>query len=250
VAPDHLPRHAAERLGVDRRQFLGVAADALGALFLAACDSQGPRKARALLTFAERKNEGLERLLLRHTVMDHAARGAKAAGASFPSYFISATAPVWDTAARGPWTLEVAGLVRRPLRLTLDDLMRLPRVTHRVDHFCVEGWTAVAERAGVRVSELARLVGAAPEARYVDFRSFDEDYHESWDIESATHPQTIVAYAQDGRLLSPAYGAPARLHSPVKLGYKNTKYLTRVVFMPERNGGYWSDAGYEWYAGT
>jgi DMSO/TMAO reductase YedYZ molybdopterin-dependent catalytic subunit len=26
--------------------------------------------------------------------------------------------------------------------------------------------------------------------------------------------------------------------------------LTKVVFMPERNGGYWSDKGYEWYGGT
>jgi DMSO/TMAO reductase YedYZ molybdopterin-dependent catalytic subunit len=33
-------------------------------------------------------------------------------------------------------------------------------------------------------------------------------------------------------------------------GYKNTKCLTRVVFMPQRNGGYWSDKGYEWYGGT
>jgi len=33
-------------------------------------------------------------------------------------------------------------------------------------------------------------------------------------------------------------------------GYKNTKYLTKVVFMPQRNGGYWSDKGYEWYGGT
>lgn len=33
-------------------------------------------------------------------------------------------------------------------------------------------------------------------------------------------------------------------------GYKNTKYLTKVVFMPHRNGGYWSDKGYEWYGGT
>ena len=32
--------------------------------------------------------------------------------------------------------------------------------------------------------------------------------------------------------------------------YKNTKYLTKVVFMPHRNGGYWSDKGYEWYGGT
>lgn len=40
------------------------------------------------------------------------------------------------------------------------------------------------------------------------------------------------------------------MHSPVKLGYKSTKYLTRVVFLPNRTGGYWSDKGYEWYAGT
>jgi DMSO/TMAO reductase YedYZ molybdopterin-dependent catalytic subunit len=250
VIPEHPRGHLAERLGLDRRRFLEAAAGSLGALLLAACNSKGPRKAHALLTLAERKNEGLERLLLRHTVMDHAPRGAKLAGNRFPSYFISATVPVWDTSARGPWALEVSGLVRRPLRLTLDDLMGLPRVTQRVDHFCVEGWTAVAKRTGVRVSELARLVGAAPNAQYVDFQSFDQDYHESWDLESATHPQTIIAYAQDGRLLTPAYGAPARLHSPVKLGYKNTKYLTRVVFMPQRNGGFWSDAGYEWYAGT
>jgi DMSO/TMAO reductase YedYZ molybdopterin-dependent catalytic subunit len=40
------------------------------------------------------------------------------------------------------------------------------------------------------------------------------------------------------------------VHSPVKLGYKNPKYLTRVVFMPARNGGYWSDQGYEWMGAT
>jgi DMSO/TMAO reductase YedYZ molybdopterin-dependent catalytic subunit len=245
-----LPGHAAERLGLDRRRFLAAAGGSLGALFLAACDSHGPAQARALLAFAERKNEVLERRLLRHTVMDHAPASARTTGNRFASYFISNTVPVWDSTARGPWALEVSGLVRRPLRLTLADLVRLPRVTQRVDHFCVEGWTAVAERAGVRVSELARLAGAAPEARYVDFQSFDDDYHESWDIESATHPQTLVAYAQDGRYLSPGTGAPARLHSPVKLGYKNTKYLTRVVFLPQRNGGYWSDQGYEWYGGT
>ena len=47
-----------------------------------------------------------------------------------------------------------------------------------------------------------------------------------------------------------AWGAPARIYSPTKLGYKNTKYLTKIVFMPERNGGYWSDYGYEWYGGV
>jgi DMSO/TMAO reductase YedYZ molybdopterin-dependent catalytic subunit len=69
-------------------------------------------------------------------------------------------------------------------------------------------------------------------------------------MESALHPQTLIVYGQDGQLLDPAYGAPARVYSPVKLGYKCTKYLTRVDFLAQRNGGFWSDQGYEWYAGT
>ena len=242
--------HLAERLGIDRRQFLAGIGGSLGAMVLTACNSYGPRRAQPILKFAERENENVERLLLRHTEIDRAPASAALAGDHFPSYYVSDTVPVWDTAARGPWTLEVSGLVRHPLRLTLDDLLKLPRVTQRVDHFCVEGWTAVAVRTGVRVSELARLAGATADARYVDFQSFDDGYHESWDIESATHPQTLVVYAQDGQLLSPAYGAPARLHSPIKLGYKNTKYLTRVVYLPHRDGGYWRDRGYEWYGGT
>jgi DMSO/TMAO reductase YedYZ molybdopterin-dependent catalytic subunit len=62
-------------------------------------------------------------------------------------------------------------------------------------------------------------------------------------MDSVMHPQTLIGYGMDGRLLGPAHGAPARLHSPIKLGYKCTKYLTKIVFMPEKNGGYWSDQG-------
>jgi DMSO/TMAO reductase YedYZ molybdopterin-dependent catalytic subunit len=245
-------RHAAEILGIDRRAFIaaGLAAGAGGLLSLAGCNSKGPKRAQRLLRAGERWNERVERGLFRHTAMNTAPARATAAGEAFPSYFISAGVPVWDEAARGVWRLEVGGTVRRPLRLTLDELTALPRTELRLEHFCVEGWSAVAVRTGVRLSELARLADVGPDAAYVDFQSFDDDYHESWDIESALHPQTLIVYGQDGRRLDPAYGAPARIYSPVKLGYKNTKYLTRVLFLPRRNGGYWSDQGYEWYGGV
>ena len=233
---------------MDRRGFIHLGGASLAA-FLAACNSQGPAGAKRLLRLAERGNEKLERNLFRHTAMDVARKG-RLAGGALPSYYISDAVPVWDPRMRGEWSLEVSGLVRRPVRLTLPQLSALPSVRQRVDHFCVEGWTAVTEWTGVRVSQLARLVGLQPDAAYVDFQSFDSDYHESWDLESALHPQTVIAYGREGRMLDPAWGAPARLHSPVKLGYKNVKYLTRIVFLPHRNGGYWSDQGYEWYAGT
>jgi DMSO/TMAO reductase YedYZ molybdopterin-dependent catalytic subunit len=234
----------------DRRDFLRTGAFALAAAVLEACNSRGPKSALPLLDFAEKKNEGVERFLFRHTSMDHASARWKDAGSAFPSYFVSERIPMWDEKVRGPWTLEVSGLVKTPLKLTLDDLMKFPSRQQRVEHFCVEGWTAVAVWTGVRVSELARAAGVLPDAGFVDFVSFDDNYHESWDIESAMHPQTLVAYAMDGRMLNAMHGAPARVHSPVKLGYKNTKYLTQVVFLPKANGGYWSDEGYEWYGGV
>ena len=235
---------------VDRRKFIISTGSAISSALIAACGSRGPKGAERLLRYAERKNEVVERALFRHTSMDAPIAGSRLAGNALPSYYVSKTVPVWNESQRGRWTLEVSGMVDRPLRLTLDELQKLPRITERVNHYCVEGWTAVEEWTGVRMRDLARLAGAQPAAHYVDFQSFDDDYHESWDIESAMHPQTVVAYGLDGRMLAPAHGAPARLYSPIKLGYKNTKYLTRIVFMPVRNGGYWSDEGYEWYGGV
>ena len=235
---------------IDRRKFIELTGAAAWSTLLAACDSRGPKGAEKLLRYAERKNESLERALFRHTAMDAPIAGTRLTGKALPSYFISKTVPIWNQAERGRWALEVSGLVNRPLSLTLDDLQKLPRTTQRVNHYCVEGWTAIEEWTGVRLRDLARLAGAQPAAKYVDFQSFDSGYNESWDLESALHPQTVVAYGLDGRMLGPAHGAPARVYSPTKLGYKNTKYLTRIVFMPVRNGGYWSDQGYEWYAGV
>jgi DMSO/TMAO reductase YedYZ molybdopterin-dependent catalytic subunit len=119
---------------IDRRRFLAVGGGSVAAALLAACNSKGPASAERLLRYAERKNEGVERWLLRHDSMDRAPAGAAAAGARFPSYYIAPTVPVWDAAARGPWALEVSGAVRRPLRLSLDDLQRLPRISQRVNH--------------------------------------------------------------------------------------------------------------------
>ncbi len=236
-------------MSIDRRRFLSLSAVSLSSALVSACNAN-PRSAGRLLAFAERRNASVEEALFRHDAMNRVPRSARVTGNAFPKYFVSDHVPMWDAATRGSWRLEVSGAVRRPVSLSLEELLRLPSVTQKVDHFCVEGWNARATWTGVRVSELARLVQPMPDAGYVDFGGFDKGYHESWDLESAMHPQTLVAYGMDGHMLGPAHGAPARVHSPVKLGYKNTKYLTRVAFMPRQNGGYWTDQGYEWYGGT
>jgi len=91
-------------------------------------------------------------------------------------------------------------------------------------------------------------------AQFVRLDSFDVDprgvrYYNGWDLKSAMHPQTILAYAYNDRPLSARHGAPLRLYSPIKLGYKMTKYVTRITFTRERPGGYWEDKGYPWLGG-
>lgn len=236
---------------LDRRGFMRLMGLGVVAPLVAACNARGGAETDRVLKAIGARNERLERWLLRQANRtDRVPRGVMVAGEAFPSYFISDQVPVWNAMMRGAWTLEVGGAVRHPLRLTYDQLRTMAARTQRVHHYCVEGWSAVADFQGVPFTALARLVQPTAEAGYVDFASFDSEYHESWDLESALHPQTIVVLAKDGQALSPSYGAPARIHSPIKLGYKNTKYLTRITFMPRQNGGYWSDEGYEWFGGT
>ena len=165
---------------------------------------------------------------------------------AFPAYFIADTMPT----VPANWTLSVGGLVERELVLTLDQLQKMPRTDLRVRHHCVEGWSAVASWHGVRISEIAKAAGLKPGVKYVEFNSFDEDYFSSWDLGSAMHPQTILAYGFNGHPLGANHGAPLRVYSAVKLGYKMCKYLTEVNFLPNKTGGYWEDQGYDWFGGV
>ncbi len=233
--------------GSTRRRFLvtGLRSAGLVALGGLACD--GSRPHAGFLGLMERANERFQRALFDPgRLAPELGEAEESAPGAFPAYRISRTFPI----APAGWALAVGGLVARPLTLTLPELQRLPRTRTRVRHHCVEGWSAVASWDGVRLAEIARLVGVDERVRYVEFRSFDSGYWSSWDLESALHPQTILAYGRNGAPLPVEYGAPLRLYSAVKLGYKMVKYLTEVSFLPARTGGYWEDQGYEWFAGV
>ena len=199
------------------------------------------------LQWMGRWNERVERFLFRPARLGAEVPPAETTPAdAFPSYFISDDIPV----APAGWVLRVGGLVARPATFSLAQLQQLPRTDIRVRHHCVEGWSAVAAWHGVRLRDLVAVVGADPGAPYVEFRSFDAGYWSSWDRESALHPQTLLAYGMNGMSLSPEHGAPLRVYTAVKLGYKMVKYVTEVNFLPVRTGGYWEDQGYEWFAGV
>jgi DMSO/TMAO reductase YedYZ molybdopterin-dependent catalytic subunit len=166
----------------------------------------------------------------------------------FPAY--ARTRPLPQLADPAAWSLEIGGLVNKPMRLTLEMIQAMPRVTYTVKHHCVEGWSAVATWTGTPLSTVIHMVEPKPAAKYLRFDSFDSGYFNGWDMKSALHPQTLLAYSFNNGPLGPEHGAPLRVYAPIKLGYKLTKYLTAITFTAERPGGYWEDMGYPWLGGV
>jgi DMSO/TMAO reductase YedYZ molybdopterin-dependent catalytic subunit len=232
----------------DRRGFLRLAAAGGGASLAAACGWDGGNALRPGLLDLSRVNDWVgENILFSPTRLAQTYSPAERSS-ELPSYFISEMTPM----LRDPraWRLRVDGLVRQPLELSIDDLMRLPRTSYTVKHHCVEGWSAIASWHGAPVAAVVERCQPLAAAKYIDFRSFDAGYSNGWDMASAMHPQTILAYGLNDRALPPDHGAPLRLYAPTKLGYKLTKYLLSMTFTDRRPGGYWEDQGYPWFGGV
>ena len=150
----------------------------------------------------------------------------------------------------GAFRLTVDGAVNKPLSLDLTTLQQMPLTSMVIRHVCVEGWAAIVQWGGIRLSDLIALAQPKADVRYVYFQSAD-GYYESWDLASVLHPQTMLAYQMNGAPLPAKNGAPLRLASPLKLGYKLSKWVTGITLVSElsQQRGYWEDLGYEWFAG-
>jgi len=237
-------------LRLSRRDLLRLGVAAGPASLAAACGWTGGPHLEPKLRAVSRLNDWVgEKLFLSSTrLAPQYPVARRTAPRDFPAYALTHPLPmVADPAA---WALEVKGLVEKPQRLTLAMIQALPRVTYTVKHHCVEGWTAIATWTGAPLSSVIAMAQPAAAARYLRFDTFDRGYSNGWDLKSAMHPQTILAYAWNDRPLGPDHCAPVRVYSPVKLGYKLTKYLSAVTFTAERPGGYWEDQGYPWLGGV
>jgi DMSO/TMAO reductase YedYZ molybdopterin-dependent catalytic subunit len=148
------------------------------------------------------------------------------------------------------YRLIIDGEVSNPLNISMVDIQKLPLTSMIIRHVCVEGWATIVQWGGVRLRDIVALAAPKENVKFAYFESAD-GYYSSWDIASATHPQTLLAYQKNGEALPLENGAPLRLASAVKLGYKQSKWVTRITLVSQlsRYKGYWEDMGYEWFAG-
>ena len=162
------------------------------------------------------------------------------------------------------WRLEIAGLVKKPLSLSRDQIMAMPSRTQITRHDCVEGWSCIAKWTGVPLALVLDEAKVKPEARFAVFHCLDSierglsgdvKYYGSVDLVDARHPQTILAYGLNGSPLPVENGAPLRVRVERQLGYKMPKYIHKIELVDSfagmgfGKGGYWEDRGYDWFGG-
>ena len=158
----------------------------------------------------------------------------------------------FQSAAFADWRLVVDGMITRPASFSVAELKSLPARTQITMIGCEEGWTYIGEWTGVPLSHILELVGTLPQARYVVYRSIQPEAWDSIDMTEALHPQTLIAYGMNGGDLPPDHGAPVRLRLTRQLGYKNVKYLSRIVLADsmDKFGGTRTGTGTAtWYGG-
>lgn len=154
----------------------------------------------------------------------------------------------YNRQSAGGWPVAVEGLVSRPAAFSLTELKSFPSSRQITQLACEEGWSFIAEWTGVALSRVLDAAGILPQARFVVYYSAQPNWWHSIDMADALHPQTLLVYGMNGGDLSMGHGGPVRLRVPRQLGYKNVKFVSRMVVTDSlekfKKGG-----NYSWYAG-
>lgn len=166
------------------------------------------------------------------------------------------------TLQTSPWSLEVSGLVKKPLKLSIDTLLKLTPLEERVYRLrCVEGWSMVIPWIGYSLSSLIALAEPTSEARFVEFTSLADakqmpglayrvlnwPYVEGLRLDEALHPLTLLTFGCYGEVLPKQNGAPLRIIVPWKYGFKSAKSLVRIRLTHEQPKTSWNAAAPDEY---
>jgi DMSO/TMAO reductase YedYZ molybdopterin-dependent catalytic subunit len=158
-------------------------------------------------------------------------------------YTVAATMPTFD---RSRWRLRIDGLVTRPVEVSYDQLLALPRVEQVSTFHCVTGWTVSdVHWAGVRFKDLLALAQPLPEAQAAHFVSAEIPYDDYLALDTSELPDVMLAYEMDGGPLPQEHGAPVRVVIPDMYGYKNVKWVKQITLVPRQGSGYWEQRGYD-----
>ncbi|MDX6748222.1 protein-methionine-sulfoxide reductase catalytic subunit MsrP [Geminicoccaceae bacterium 1502E] len=158
-----------------------------------------------------------------------------------------------------PWAVTIDGLVEKPVTLDVEDLIRkMPLEERLYRHRCVEAWAMAVPWTGFPLKALLDLARPLGSAKYLRMETFhDPDvapgqrsvlgflfdypwpYVEGLTMAEAANELAFIGTGLYGKPMPKQNGAPLRLVTPWKYGFKSVKSLVRFSFTEERPKGFW-----------
>ncbi|MBS0561426.1 MAG: sulfite oxidase-like oxidoreductase [Proteobacteria bacterium] len=140
--------------------------------------------------------------------------------------------------------LDVDGMVRRPLSMTLDEFMALPQSDSVSDMHCVTQWSRYDNRwQGVSARTLLSMVEPKDEARHVVFHSHD-GYTTNVRLDQFDQPDVFLVHRWEGEPISRQHGGPVRVLIPRLYLWKSAKWVRRIELTGADRPGFWETRGY------
>jgi sulfoxide reductase catalytic subunit YedY len=154
-----------------------------------------------------------------------------------------------------PWTITIGGLVKKPMTLGIEDLLKLAPIEERIYRLrCVEGWSMVIPWDGYSLSRLLKKVEPLGSAKYVEFisladpkqmpslkyRTLKWPYREGLRLDEAMNPLTLLTFGMYGEVLPKQNGAPVRIVVPWKYGFKSAKSIIQINLLEQQPETSWN----------
>jgi len=145
----------------------------------------------------------------------------------------------------------------KPGSYAFDDLIKGITLEERIYRMrCVEAWSMVIPWQGVPLADVIKKLEPTSSAKYVEFktlldqnqypeqrRSFfkvlDWPYIEGLRLDEATNPLALFATGLYGKPLPNQNGAPLRLVTPWKYGFKGIKAIVNIRFTDKQPVNTW-----------
>ncbi len=156
-----------------------------------------------------------------------------------------------------PWTIKFDGMVEKAREVGIDDLLKaMPHEERLYRHRCVEAWSMTVPWTGFPLKAMIDFAKPTSSAKFVRFETFLDPkmapgqrgffpwpYVEALTMEEARNDLALIVTGAYGKPLGKTFGAPLRLHTPWKYGFKSIKSITKVSFTDKRPETFWEKAG-------
>jgi sulfoxide reductase catalytic subunit YedY len=157
-----------------------------------------------------------------------------------------------------PWTIAIDGMVEKPMTLGIDDLLKQVTLEERLyRHRCVEGWSMTVPWSGFPLKSLVDMAKPLSSATYLQMTTFKDvsmapgqkmffypwPYIEGLTMAEANNDLAFMVTGMYGKPVPKQDGAPLRLVTPWKYGFKSIKSIVKFSFTDKQPVTFWAKVG-------